>query len=227
LDYLSWLGVKELFLADQSFGAAPGHGRMVMELFRKFGNSYTAFARPDQGDGEFWKGLKDSGCHTVIMGLESAVPEILSAYEKGYDREKIAQGVRQAKDAGLRVVTTVIIGLPEDRKESIIETMKFLRELDPDFASYNLAVPRSLTALRKTVLGEGLASGSEMDQGGSFAALRTRNLSSKELVALKKKAVRDFYLRPGYVWKRFKSAEGASELYALAREGMSVLGKNI
>ena len=227
LDYLSWLGVKELFLEDQSFGSVPSHGKKVMELFKKFGNSFSAFVRPDQGDGEFWRSLKDSGCHTVILGLESAVPEILSAYSKGYDREKIAQGVRLAKEAGLRVVTTVIFGLPEDSRESISETMKFLRELDPDFASYNLAVPRSLTALRKTVLNEGLATSMEMDQAGSFPALRTRTLTGEELVALKQKAVRDFYLRPGYILKRMASAKSAFELYALAREGLSVTGKNI
>ena len=227
LDYLSWLGVKELFLEDQSFGAVPSHGKKVMELFKKFGNSYTAFVRPDQGDLEFWKSLKDSGCHTVILGLESAVPEILSAYSKGYDREKIAQGVRQAKEAGLKVVATVIIGLPEDTRESIAQTMKFLRELEPDFASYNLAVPRSLTALRKTALSEGLAINTEMDQAGSFPALRTRTLSGKELIALKQKAVRDFYLRPGYILKRVAGAKSAFDLYAFAREGLSVTGKNI
>jgi anaerobic magnesium-protoporphyrin IX monomethyl ester cyclase len=227
LDYLSWLGVKELFLEDQSFGAVPGHGKKVMELFQKFHNSYTAFVRPDQGDLEFWKSLKDSGCHTAIMGLESAVPEILSAYKKGYDRENIGQGVRLAKQAGLRVVTTVIIGLPEDTRESIGQTMKFLRELEPDFVSYNLAVPRSLTELRKTVLSEGLATNQEMDQAGSFSALRTRTLTGEELVALKRKAVRDFYLRPGYIGRRMAGAKSAFDLYAFAREGLSVLGKNI
>jgi len=227
LDYLSWLGIKELFLADQSFGAAPEHSRKMMTLFRKYGNSFTAFVRPDQGKEDFWKALKESGCHTVIVGLESGSDEILQAYSKGYCREEIRQGIQGAKKAGLRVVTTVIVGLPEDTEASIQSTMKFLRELKPDYVSYNLAVPRSLTDLRKTVMAEGLAVNLEMDQAGSFGSLKTRHLTESQLVALKQKAVRDFYLRPGYLLSRLAKAGSAFELYTLFREGLSVINKNL
>ncbi len=227
LDYLSWLGIKELFLADQSFGAAPEHSRKMMSLFKKYRNSFTAFVRPDQGKDDFWKALKESGCHTAIVGLESGSEEILQAYSKGYLREEISEGIQNAKRAGLRVVATVIVGLPEDTEASIQSTMKFLRELDPDFVSYNLAVPRSLTDLRKTVIAEGLAVNLEMDQAGSFGSLKTRHLTESQLVSLKQKAVRDFYLRPGYLFSRLAKAQSAFELYALLREGLSVLSKNI
>ena len=227
LDYLKWLGVKELFLADQSFGAVLEHSRKMMSLFQKYANSFTAFVRPDQGGDDFWKNLKESGCHTVIVGLESASEDILKTYSKGYNRDEIKNGIRRAKEAGLRVVTTVIIGLPEDTEDSIRATMKFLRELEPDFVSYNLAVPRSLTDLRKKVLAEGLAIKPEMDQAGSFGSLKTRALSEKELVALKQKAVLDFYLRPGYLLSRIARVKSWFELYALFREGLAVLSKNL
>jgi len=227
LNFLAWLQTRELFLADQCFGANKDHARKVMALFRKYRNSFTAFVRPDQKDPEFWRELKQSGCHTVILGLESADPEILSNYRKGCSRSEIEDGVKKAKAAGLRVVTTVIIGLPEDTEQGIRETMKFLRKLKPDFVSYNLAVPRSLTTLRRKVIAEGLASRADMDQAGSFAALRTRSLSPRQLVSLKQKAVRNFYFRPGYILKRLIKARSGFELYALLREGLAVLGKNI
>ena len=227
LDFLSWLGIKELFLADQSFGAAEEHSWKVMRLFEKYRNSFTAFVRPDQRDGEFWKELERSGCHTVIVGLESASDEILKAYDKGYSRQEIEEGIRRAKEAGLRVVATVIIGLPEDSAETINETMKFVRRLQPDFVSYNLAVPRSLTGLKQKVMAEGLGTRPEMDQAGSFAAVRTRSLAEEQLLKLKQKAVRDFYFRSTYLWNRYRKAHGAFELYALMREGLAVLSKNI
>ena len=128
---------------------------------------------------------------------------------------------------GLRVVTTVIIGLPEDSEESIRQTMQFVRELEPDFVSYNLAVPRSLTDLRKKAIAEGLATRNEMDQSGSFGAMRTHSLSETQLVSLKKQAVRDFYFRPGYILKRLLGARNKFEMLALFREGLAVLGKNL
>jgi radical SAM superfamily enzyme YgiQ (UPF0313 family) len=227
LDYLKWLGIRELFLADQSFGAVPEHARNMMGLFKKYGNSFTAFVRPDQGGEDFWKMLKESGGHTVIMGLESGSEDILREYGKGYNRAQVGEGIRNAKAAGLRVVTTVIIGLPEDTAESIRATMNFVRELAPDFVSYNLAVPRSLTGLRQKILEEGLASKEEMDQAGSFAGLRTRSLGAPELLKLKQKAVRDFYLRPRYLFSSLAKVKSGFELYALLREGLSVLGKNV
>ncbi len=226
LDYLRWLGIKELFLADQSFGSHKEHAQKVMELFARYGFSYTAFVRPDHSK-EFWCELKSSGCHTVIMGVESADENILKAYNKGYGIEEIKKGVREAKEAGLRVVATAIIGLPEDSRETIQRTMKFLKELEPDFVSYNLAVARSLTDLRKNMLNQKLIINEQMDQAGASAQLKTRYLTSEELVKLKKQAVRDFYLRPSYLLRRLFQVKNSFELYALAREGLAVLFKNL
>jgi len=227
LDYLSWLGIKELFVQDQSFGSVPEHSERVMELFKKYGFSYTGFVRPDHREERFWKDLKGSGCHTVIVGVESGDDEILRIYNKGYTSAEAEEGIMRAKSAGLRVVATVIIGLPEDSFESITRTIEFIRRVKPDFVSYNLAVPRSLTKLREKVSQEGLITGLEMDQGGSFAGLRTRSLKEQELIELKKKAVRDFYFRMGYIWDRLKGIRSLYELYALFREGMAVWAKNI
>ncbi len=226
LDFLKWLGIDELFLADQSFGSHQAHSQKVMELLARYGFSYTTFVRPDHPE-QFWKELKDSGCHTVIMGVESANEEILTRYQKGYGLEEIKRGVKQAQEQGLRVVATVIIGLPEDTRESILKTMRFLRELEPDFASYNLAVARNLTEFKAEAFRQGLVLSPEMDQAGNLSRIRTRALGSEELLKLKKRAIRDFYLRPGYIFKKLVEARSWFEVYALFREGIAVLLKNL
>ena len=225
-DFLKWLGIDELFLADQSFGSHQAHSQKVMELLARYGFSYTTFVRPDHPE-QFWKELKDSGCHTVIMGVESANEEILTSYQKGYGLEEIKMGVRQAQEQGLRVVATVIIGLPEDTRESILKTMRFLRELEPDFVSYNLAVARNLTEFKAEAFRQGLVLSPEMDQAGNLSRIRTRALGSEELLKLKKRAIRDFYLRPGYIFKKLVEARSWFEVYALFREGIAVLLKNL
>jgi len=227
LEYLNWLGIKELFVQDQSFGSGGEHSKKVMGLFKKYGFSYTAFVRPDHQEERFWRELKDSGCHTVIVGVESGDDEILRIYNKGYTSAEAYEGIWRAKSAGLRVVATVIIGLPEDSLESIGRTMGFIKRVKPDFVSYNLAVARGLTKLRDKAREEGLISRLEMDQGGSFAGMRTRSLNEKELIELKKKAVRDFYFRMGYIWDRLKGIRSLYDFYALFREGMAVWFKNI
>jgi len=226
LDFLRWLQSSELFLADQSFGSHQAHSQKVMELLARYGFSYTTFVRPDHSR-NFWKELRESGCHTVIMGVENADEGILRSYQKGYGLEEIKNGVKQAQEQGLRVVATVIIGLPEDTRESILKTTRFLRELEPDFVSYNLAVARNLTEFKTEAFRQGLVLGPEMDQAGNLARIRTYTLDAQELLNLKKRAIRDFYLRPGYILKRLFSARSWFEIYALFREGSAVLLKNI
>ena len=50
---------------------------------------------------------------------------------------------------------------------------------------------------------------------------------SHELARLKKKAVRDFYLRPDYIFRRVASTRSLSDLTSQVREGLSLLLKNI
>ena len=86
---------------------------------------------------------------------------------------------------------------------------------------------RNLTEFKTEAFRQGLVLGPEMDQAGNLARIRTYTLDAQELLNLKKRAIRDFYLRPGYILKRLVSARSWFEIYALFREGSAVLLKNI
>ncbi|MCK7580900.1 MAG: hypothetical protein MZV65_38320 [Chromatiales bacterium] len=47
------------------------------------------------------------------------------------------------------------------------------------------------------------------------------------MAVLKRAAVRDFYLRPGYLVRRLRGVTDFRALLAEAREGLSLLGKNL
>jgi uncharacterized radical SAM superfamily protein len=228
-----WLraaGVREVFVSDQCFGARR---ERTLELCAALAREapdmgFTTFTRADLLDDKLLDAMQNAGLHTAIMGVETADPAILQTYHKGLVLDKVEAGFRRCHERGIRTVATFILGLPEDTRTSIRHTMRLARRLDPDFVSYNVAVPRAGTALATCAAAEGLANGSvDPDQAGDVVALRTRTLTRDEVADLKKEAVRDFYLRPGYLLRRLRSAQSLTELLAQAREGLALIRKNL
>ena len=46
------------------------------------------------------------------------------------------------------------------------------------------------------------------------------------MLALKRRMVRKFYLRPSYLWRRLRDVTSLSELARNAREGLALLARN-
>ena len=130
---------------------------------------------------------------------------------------------------GLRTVGTFIIGLPEETEASLRRTLDMALELDLDFMSLNMAVPRFGTPFRAQALELGLTSRDDlvMDQGGSQAFLPTRTLDRDAMLALKRSMIRRFYLRPSYLLRRLANVRSLWELGSQAREGLALLRRNV
>ncbi|MFC1462613.1 B12-binding domain-containing radical SAM protein [Verrucomicrobiota bacterium] len=213
LRHITSLGVHEIFFVDQTFGAKAKKTRRLLEemVRQKLDLSWFCFSRVDVLNGDLLSLMKEAGCHTVILGIESGSEELLSKYRKGYDKAQIRQTVAICRDLGINTMGTFIIGLPDETEETAAETLEFLKELPLDYASFNVAVPRAGTDLKKDAAELGLivGDGVSMDQSGSKVAMPTKHLSQARVKELRRRAVRGFYLRPGYLAKRvFKLRTG-------------------
>ena len=69
------------------------------------------------------------------MGIESGSDMLLGNVNKIL-RQKVREGVANAKAAGLQTVGLFMIGLPEETPEMTRETVEFSVDLDLDFAKY-------------------------------------------------------------------------------------------
>jgi radical SAM superfamily enzyme YgiQ (UPF0313 family) len=229
IDHLRARGVRELFFVDQTFGVRRQRAlELCRELEARGDLSWTAFTRPDTGDEAMLRAMHAAGCHTVILGVESADDALLRAYRKGTRTSLVVEAVARARRAGLRTVGTFVIGLPEETEGSLRATLELAVRMDLDFMSLNMAVPRFGTAFRARALELGLADEDDlvMDQGGADAFLPTRTLDRATMLALKKRMVRRFYLRPGYLWRRLVSVRTPRELASQVREGWTLLARN-
>jgi len=221
--YLKRLGMRELFFIDQSFGVRRDKALELCEsmAIKQLGFGWVCYSRVDLVDLELLKAMKLAGCHTIIFGVESASALILERYQKGYTKQTILASFRLCRELGIRTVATFIIGLPEETRQTAMETICFLKDIECDFASFNIAVPRAGTLLRKNAIAEGLISKdiTVMDQSGTSITMATRYLSPEEVGEIKHLALRTFYLRPSYLLRRLASIRSWYELKEQIREG--------
>ena len=230
IDSLRARGVRELFFLDQTFGVRRERALELCSAFAQRGDlSWTAFTRPDTGAEALLRAMRAGGCHTGILGVESASDEVLRATRKGYSTDQVGGAFERARAAGLRTVGTFLIGLPEETGETLDATLEWALRLDPDFLSLNVAVPRFSTPFRRDMLASGRAQREElvMDQAGSTASMPTAALDREQVTRLKRRAVRRFYLRPSYLWRRVRALRSLHELKSQAREGFALLARNL
>jgi radical SAM superfamily enzyme YgiQ (UPF0313 family) len=226
LDWLARLGARELFFLDQTFGLPR---RRALDLLaamerRRFGFGWVAFARADTSDDDLLAAMRRAGCHTVVFGVESGDEAALEAMRKELTTSELRDAFRRARRAGLRAAATILLGLPDETHETFERTMRLVGELDPDFLSVNVAVPRNGTELRRAALAEGLAdAGDAMDQSGTTVSIRPRAISRDEVAEMRRHAVRAFYLRPAYIARRAAAVRSLAELRLLARNATALL----
>ncbi|MCK5849973.1 MAG: radical SAM protein [Kiritimatiellae bacterium] len=203
LRYIISLGVREVFFVDQTFGAdRKGANELLMEMVKqKLNLSWFCFSRVDVLTSELLELMKNAGCHTVILGIESGSDALLAKYRKGYDKARIRQTLQMCREHGIHTVGTFILGLPDETEETAKETLTFLKSLPLDYASFNVAVPRAGTDLRDEAISSGLVTEEtvSMDQSGTDIAMPTKHLSCERVKQLRRRAVMAFYLRPGYL----------------------------
>jgi radical SAM superfamily enzyme YgiQ (UPF0313 family) len=72
----------------------------------------------------------------VYMGIESGDEEVLRHIDKGVSRRQMVEAGRKARDAGIILSATVILGLGgvEGSERHVAETARILTDIDPEYA---------------------------------------------------------------------------------------------
>ena len=206
LKYLKSLGVKELYFRDQTFGANKKRAielcnRMVDEDL-KF--SWHCFSRVDVINEELLDAMKASGCHTIIFGIESINEKTLHDVQKRINVEKIKNAFSLCKKKKIRRAATFIIGLPGESEEDIMKTVDFAIEVECTFASFNVA---------------GIRPGTEW----SHSPEKVHFLPDEVLQKIRNKAIKKFYLRPGYIMSRIAEITTPYDMNVLLDEGAGIV----
>jgi len=229
LEVLAGLGVKEILFQDPTFTINTNR---VVEICQKMVDHKLDFTWSCNGDikslnEEKISHMKMAGCHTVSLGIESGSDEILRKYSKMITTQEIKDMIRLLNGYRIRVLGYFIIGLPGDDKESIRETIDLAKQLNIDIASFAIATPDIGTPLRQEALKKGwLGSETDVFDSTDFPIIETDSLSKEDVWEMRRRAVREFYLRPSYLFKKLSQIRSIRDLKVAMTNALSLFRKS-
>jgi anaerobic magnesium-protoporphyrin IX monomethyl ester cyclase len=91
---------------------------------------WLATTRVDCLTKELMQAMKEAGCRVLTFGAESMNPATLKWLKKGFTVEQVRQAVAWAKEVGLTVRCSYLVGIGEETEEDLRRSIREARELE-------------------------------------------------------------------------------------------------
>ncbi|HPN31673.1 MAG TPA: radical SAM protein [bacterium] len=200
LKFLNHNNIREIMFIDPTFGANRKHSIDMLNsiIQNNIKICFSIECRVDLITDDFVDLLKKAGCHSITFGLESGNDEILKTIKKNFSVEDIRAAFKICHKYKIAPTGHFIIGLPGETKQTIENTINLAKEIDCDFASFNIAMPLPGTEIfKQNNLKTEACSDVEKP-----VKLYAGELSADEILYYSKYAFKKFYLRPKYIFNK-------------------------
>jgi radical SAM superfamily enzyme YgiQ (UPF0313 family) len=172
---------------------------------RKLDLMWDCGTRVDMVDREMLQTMRDAGCFAVWLGVESGSEEILGAMNKSIKLDQTRRAFKTANDVGMMTIANTVLGFPGETEQTAWQTIRLIKELNPDDVGFYVATPYPGTPMYEQVKKEGWLRVTDFDKYDTAGpTFETPWLSMEKLVEIRYKAYQQFYLRPSYVLKMLR-----------------------
>lgn len=224
VDEMEWVkecfNVDEFLIWSESFTHNKDFAHSICDeiLQRNLKIRWVCNSRVDTIDLDLLTKFREAGCWMIGYGVESGNQEVLNKSRKGVTIEQTRKAVKWAQKAGLEVTAHVIFGLPGETSHTANQTITFIKELDVEFAQFYCAVPWPSTDLYVAARKEGwlkTTDWSMLEQ--NYSVLNYQTITAEEIMQFRRKAIRQFYLRPKTVYRTLRRIRGPKEAKNFAK----------
>lgn len=217
-------GYREIKFIDDTLTADYNRAMSIAREIKKRGLDFTWFASAvvNQVDKPLLQAFKEAGCWAILFGAESGVQKNLNAIRKGITPDQIRRAVKAAKEVGITVYTPFLFGIPGQTFEDGLKTIEFALELDPDIANFHAITPFPGTELYDNIEKYGTMSEDLTDYTYQGAAFVPYTMTREQIAELRQLALKKFYSRPKFLWRRFLALRSLNDLRA-AWQGLKSL----
>ncbi|MBI4455524.1 MAG: radical SAM protein [Acidobacteria bacterium] len=211
-------GYKEIRFIDDTFAGDYDRAMQLAQEIKASKLNFTWFvsACVDQVDKSLLTAFKNAGCWAILFGAESGVQKNLNTVKKGIKLEQTWSAVKWAKEAGLKVSTPFMFGIPGETFEEGLQTIEFALTLDPDIANFHAVAPFPGTHLYDDVERYGTMSDELTDFSYEGAAFVPYTMTRDEISKLRQIAFRRFYSRPSFILKKLAQLRSLNDLKVAA-----------
>ena len=166
---------------------------------REIGLPWDCQTRVDQVSKEVLAKMREANCQQVFFGVESGCQKILDAVKKGTLIEQNEKAIRWAKEAGLFVAVSVIIGYPGETIDTLKQTLDFIRKMKPDDVYLCVATPYPGTELRSLVRDMGWEMSMEWSLYDTITPVFKNPVLSAEQIKRIRRTFYDSFYSPPYI----------------------------
>ncbi|HLI47616.1 MAG TPA: hopanoid biosynthesis associated radical SAM protein HpnJ [Chthonomonas sp.] len=190
--------VREYMFDDDTFTIDRARAVEISKHMKRLKLTWSCNARAHV-DYDTLKQLRDNGLRLLLVGFESGNQQILNRIKKGIKLEMAREFMKNCKKLGIKVHGTFIIGLPIETKETVEETIRFAKELDPHTIQVSIAAPYPGTELYDQAIANGWIARDSLVAGSGIqvATLQYETMSAAEIEDAVERMYRQFYFRPG------------------------------
>ncbi len=212
-------GVREIEMLDDTFVLDRDRAEKICDLIIEddVDVSWSCSSRVDTIDRSLAEKLKEAGCHTIYLGIESGVQEILDRLKKGIKIERVKNAVSSIKEVGLNALGSFILGVPGETKKQMKKTVEFAKDLGLTLAQFTVFTPYPGTEAYEKAEKNDLIETKDWSKFTTMDPVMKRNkMDHDELKNFMRLAYLKFYLRPSYMWKAIKN----KALWSLLQNGI-------
>jgi radical SAM superfamily enzyme YgiQ (UPF0313 family) len=150
------LKADHVWFADDIFALSASWSRCLAEEVEKLGAQidFKMQSRCDLMTRDTVSALRRAGCTEVWMGAESGSQRILHAMDKGVCLEDIYNACVILRQHGIRACYFLQFGYPGEKWEDIQQTIRMIRETQPDDVGISVSYPLPGTAFHRRVAAE-------------------------------------------------------------------------
>jgi len=189
---------KEFFFDDDTFTDDLPRAEAIARELGKLGVTWSCNAKANVPR-KTLEVLKANGLRLLLVGYESGNQQILHNIKKGMRVETAREFTKNCHELGIKIHGTFIVGLPGETKETIQETIRFAKEINPHTLQVSLAAPYPGTFLHKQATENGWLDENNAElideTGVQIAPLHYPHLSHEEIFESVEEFYRKFYFR--------------------------------
>jgi radical SAM superfamily enzyme YgiQ (UPF0313 family) len=226
---------QEIHFYDDDFTMNMNRAEEICDEILRRGLKFiwSCTTRVDLVNEKLLRKMKQAGCWLISYGVESGNQQILDAINKEINIDQIISAFEITKKVGISTLAYFMAGLPGETAKTIQETIDLSKKIKPDFVSWGILVVYPGSRLfkliqkgkypgRLKILDKGKSLSGTFFGKGNYIVFED-NLTLKQLRAAIKKANREFYLRPLYIFQCLKSIRSFSDFSYYLNGGIEVI----
>ena len=184
IKHIKKLGFNEFLLVDDNIVSDPEYMLELCKQIKPLKMRWMSQCAVQIADNdELLKAVAESGCYVLSFGLESIVKDAMKEINKTWaNPDDYIRVIKKVNDAGIEVASEMIIGIDTDTKETLDQTIEYIKKsniIAPKFYCYT---PIPGTILNKEMNEAGrIVDQNILEYKPSKSVLNTPNFTADEV----------------------------------------------